>query len=161
MNDLLRGAAAGAIATMPMTWTMEVLYRPLPQEEQYPLPPREVSDAVLETAGLEDHLRESQQFWLALVSHFGFGASAGAVYATFSDALPGRPLIKGTAYGLAVWAGSYLGFLPALGLLTPATQHPPRRNALMLAAHVVWGSALGILTEVMKDEDRDHAGTAR
>ena len=40
-----------------------------------------------------------------------------------------------------------LGLLPALGILTPATRHPPRRNLLMIAAHVVWGATLGLLTE--------------
>lgn len=42
-----------------------------------------------------------------------------------------------------VWSGSYLGLLPALNILPPATEHPPGRNALMIAAHVVWGSVLG------------------
>ena len=51
------------------------------------------------------------------------------------------------AYGLAVWTTGYLGLLPALGALRPATEHPPRRTALMIAAHVVWGAALGLLAD--------------
>jgi uncharacterized membrane protein YagU involved in acid resistance len=53
-------------------------------------------------------------------------------------------VVNGVAYGLGVWTASYLGLLPALGLLAPATEHPARRNALMIAAHVVWGASLGI-----------------
>jgi hypothetical protein len=34
-----------------------------------------------------------------------------------------------------------------LGILRPATEHPARRNALMIGAHVVWGVALGLIVE--------------
>jgi hypothetical protein len=34
-----------------------------------------------------------------------------------------------------------MGWIPAVGTLEPATEHPPRRNALMIAAHLVWGAA--------------------
>jgi putative membrane protein len=42
--------------------------------------------------------------------------------------------------------------LAALGILKPATEHPPRRNALMIAAHLIWGAVLGAL--VGKRADR-------
>jgi hypothetical protein len=32
-----------------------------------------------------------------------------------------------------------MGWIPALGVLRPATGHPMRRNALMIAAHFSWG----------------------
>lgn len=54
-----------------------------------------------------------------------------------------------------MWAGSYLELLPALGILRPATQHPVRRTALMVGAHLVWGATLGYLTnriQKMSDE---------
>jgi hypothetical protein len=34
-----------------------------------------------------------------------------------------------------------MGWIPGVGILKPATAHPPRRNLLMIAAHVVWGTA--------------------
>ena len=40
-----------------------------------------------------------------------------------------------------MWLASYMGWIPAARILKPASGHPPRRNALMLAAHVVWGAA--------------------
>src|SRR5262249_36443677 len=67
-------------------------------------------------------------------------------------------VVKGTAYGLAVWAGSYLGLLPALGILSPATRHPPRRTALMIAAHVVFGSALGVFTDLLEKAGQGEDG---
>ena len=32
-----------------------------------------------------------------------------------------------------------MGWIPAFGVLKPATEHPLRRNAVMLGAHFVWG----------------------
>jgi putative membrane protein len=49
-----------------------------------------------------------------------------------------------------VWTISYVGLLPLSGLFEPATEQPARRNALMIAAHVVWGLGLGVLTEVAR-----------
>jgi hypothetical protein len=39
---------------------------------------------------------------------------------------------------------SYLGGLPALGIQRPATEHNRARRRLMIAAHVVYGAALGL-----------------
>ena len=36
-------------------------------------------------------------------------------------------------------AAAYMGWIPAFGLLRPATDHPNRRNLLMLGAHFAWG----------------------
>lgn len=154
MNDLVRGAAAGAAATVPMTWAMEVLHRLLPIRERYPLPPREITEQVARAVGIDRDLDDPEQFWLALASHFGYGATVGTAYGIVAPALPGRPIVKGTAYGLAMWAGSYLGLLPALGILTPATRHTARRTGLMIAAHVVWGSALGIFADLLQKGSR-------
>jgi hypothetical protein len=77
----------------------------------------------------------------------------GALYGPLSRAIPLPAPLAGPAFGLAVWAANYLGVLPALGLLRPATEHPPRRNALMIAAHLVWGLATGLLVETFRDRD--------
>jgi uncharacterized membrane protein YagU involved in acid resistance len=91
---------------------------------------------------------------LTVLSHFAYGATCGAIYGPLSGRLGGGGVIGGVAFGLAVWTGSYLGWLPAAGILTPATEHPGRRNALMIAAHVVWGAAAGVLVEQLTTGER-------
>jgi len=59
---------------------------------------------------------------------------------------------KGVGFGLLVWAGSYLGLLPAVGLHRPATRESARRNGMMIASHVVWGAVLGAMVEMTRDE---------
>nr|CAD6437884.1 hypothetical protein REQ54_04331 [Rhizobium sp. Q54] len=132
MSRIVVGAMAGICATMVMTIVMKRGFELLPKDQRYPLPPAEIASGLGTPKGrLPDR---------ALLLHVAFGSVAGAVYAGF----PVK--IAGGAYGAAVWAASYLGWLPALGLLRAATRHPVRRNLLMLAAHVIWGSALSRLT---------------
>lgn len=152
MNKLLVGAVAGLGATVPMTAAMEIMHRNLPEEEQYPLPPRTITMKAADAVDLKDKMDEEERTTLTLVSHFAYGAAAGALYAPLARKIPLSPMLAGASYGLAVWAGSYLGWLPALGVLKPATKHPVRRTALMIAAHLVWGAALGATLPLVEED---------
>lgn len=132
----LRGAAAGLLATVPMTVAMVIAHRLLPAHQRYPLPPRLITERWLD----RDHSEPAIRAW-TLLNHFGFGAVAGSLYSGLG--LDKRhPVITGPAFGVAVWAVSYLGWVPALRLMPPATRQPAERNAMMVAAHLVWGAAL-------------------
>ena len=145
MNRILLGALAGLAATGPMTLAMKLMHEQLPREERYPLPPRQVTEGLAEKAGLGEHLDEEEREAATWVSHFAYGATCGALYGAVSgEGLDEHPLLAGVGFGLAVWAGSYLGWLPAAGILSPATEHPARRTALMIAAHAVWGAGVGV-----------------
>lgn len=149
-SHLLSGALAGCIATAPMTASMELMYRLLPQHEQYPLPPSEITAELTDQTGVRDDLDTDEHVGLTLVNHFAYGAAAGAIYGPLAKYMPLPPALKGIAFGLVVWTVSYLGLLPALGILRPATEHPGRRNLLMILAHVVWGSVTGLVVQRLK-----------
>lgn len=153
MNRIVLGALAGLAATAPMSLAMKLMHEQLPPEEKYPLPPRQVAEGIAEAAGVNEHLDEDDREAATWASHFAYGAACGAVYGALGGGLKKHGALAGAGFGVAVWAGSYLGWLPAAGILSPATEHPPRRNALMIAAHVVWGLAAGALVENMVDED--------
>jgi uncharacterized membrane protein YagU involved in acid resistance len=154
INTLLRGALAGCVATAPMTLVMQMLYRTLPRQEQYALPPSEITQTITHKAGVDQQIEQDQHVALTLLAHFGYGAATGAVYASLASWLPFGAASNGIMYGLGVWTVSYLGLLPAAGLLTPATEHPTRRNALMIAAHVIWGAVTGVLVERLQGRDK-------
>ena len=143
LRKLLRGALAGFVATAPMSLSMLIGWWLLPKHEKYHLPPRLITEQITERAGIEHHLGENELIGLTGFSHFGYGAVTGALYVLVEQWLPLPSSLKGAFAGLAVWVGSYLGWLPAMGVLTPATRHPWRRNLLMIVAHVVWGVSLG------------------
>jgi uncharacterized membrane protein YagU involved in acid resistance len=154
MNALQRivlGLIGGTVATGPMTVAMILLHRRLPPQEQYPLPPREITMKLARQSGLDDQLDASARSAATIASHFGYGAVAGALYTACVE--PRRhPTTKGFLFGLLVWIGSYLGWLPAAGILRPATEQPPRRNLLMIGAHLLWGIALGSFVSLLAEE---------
>src|SRR5437588_10461880 len=117
-RDLLAGAAAGFAATGPMTAVMDGVRRVLPDpQRRQPLPPHVVTVRAADAAtGAAHELPEGAKTGLTTLAHFGFGTAAGAGYGLLAPHLPFSPAANGVAYGLAVWAGSYLGWLPALGL---------------------------------------------
>ena len=159
MNDplqrILAGSVAGLISTVPMTAVMSRLHAKLPRHEKEPLPPRKITEEMTSVAGVDDDLSEQEMTGLTMFNHFGYGAGAGALYAAL-PVVPG-PLphaARGVAFGLGVWAASYLGWLPAMGSRAAAEKETPRRNGLMIAAHVVWGASLGMLVGAMVDDSR-------
>jgi uncharacterized membrane protein YagU involved in acid resistance len=146
---LLAGAFGGLVATLPMSVVMLGWHRRLPWLQQHPLPPAHITASALRTVGLHDDFSAEQQQSLTVVNHFGYGASMGAVYGLLapSRGVPSA-VTTGVAYGLSVWGASYLGWLPATGLYRSAADEPRERNLLMVAAHVVWGGCLGLVTEL-------------
>jgi uncharacterized membrane protein YagU involved in acid resistance len=149
-RNLLRGATAGWIAALPMTITMLTGWMVLPKRERYPLPPSEIVGELAERLGQTEKLSDDAFTGITLFSHFLYGAMAGSIYISLEQKVPLKNGLKGILAGLLLWAGSYLGWLPAIGILKPATQHPWRRNLLMIVAHLVWGMALGKILEIFK-----------
>jgi uncharacterized membrane protein YagU involved in acid resistance len=138
---LIDGALAGLSATPPMTLLMRGLHALLPPRERYPLPPQQITTTLSGAAGVESHIDHPQEWELkTYVAHHAYGAGCGAAYALVEPALPGPPALKGALFGVGVWTVSYLGWLPAAGILPPANREPSGRNGVMLLAHVLWGA---------------------
>ena len=145
------GSVAGLAATAPMSAVMEALHQLEPAPERQPLPPRQITMEIAERLGMKDELDEPERQALTQIAHFGYGAVMGGLYACLAKEAPLPPAVRGAAFGLAVWAGSYLGLLPALGIHPSAANQPASRNALMITAHLVWGGSLGLLVEAFAD----------
>lgn len=141
------GVVGGLIATLPMSALMLWARRKMPPDDRYDLPPEEITEHAAEKAGVESASRGPALDAATLVSHFGFGASAGAGYAPFANNLPLPWLIAGPLYGFSVWFTSYKGWLPAAQLLPPAEDNPPAVNRMMILAHLVWGGVLGWIVD--------------
>ena len=149
----LRGAIGGVIATIPMTAVMvygqrATDYGLLPPEA---LVKNAVADGDQGLAGtladdLDDDDDELLEFgWQA--AHLAAGAAFGALYTVafrpLTQALPRA--VSGALFGLAVWFVSYQGVAPALELLPPASDDNPDRQRTNAAAHLVFGTTLGLL----------------
>jgi len=167
-NDILVGAAAGVIATIPMTFVMEELHRVLPREHDGPLPPREVTEGLYEHFTDAEEAEEEDLQRLTFLLHYSFGGAAGALFPIVAPRRVPAAVAAGVVYGLAVWTGSYLGLLPAMGVRHHAKHDPSGRTTMMIAAHVVWGATLGLvlrarpgLGAASRHPDRESVTSAR
>jgi uncharacterized membrane protein YagU involved in acid resistance len=133
-SRLLIGGIAGFVGTMAMTGAMRRMHRRLPPKESYPLPPREIVDSAAKQSGIVLPSEVAKD--VSTAAHFAYGAAVGAVIGALN---PTPSKKSGALAGAAVWLASYMGWIPAVGILDPATRHPGRRNGLMIAAHLVWG----------------------
>ncbi len=150
----LVGALGGISATGPMTIGMVWLHRRLAPQHRYSLPPREITMKLMEALGIQKKLGREARAAFTLVNHFGYGAAAAILYSLIESRVPASSLSKGPIFGALVWLVSYMGLLPALGVLNPATTHPHSRNALMFVVHLVWGLFVGVFVETLLSEKK-------
>jgi len=154
MMKILAGTVAGLAATVPMTAAMIAMHRYLPLHQRYPLPPRKVTMRLASALDMRHELNRSERSAATVAAHFGYGGAMGGIFSLLTSQTRRHRVTAGIGWGLFVWAGSYLGLLPALGLHEPATRHPRERNVLMILAHVVWGATLGALSRAYESVRR-------
>jgi uncharacterized membrane protein YagU involved in acid resistance len=160
-TSVSRAAFAGFVGTVAMTLAMAAMHRRLPPEQQGPLPPRQITMAAAEHIRMKDRMAERSRFTTTMVLHFGYGTAVGAFYAPLGARAAGPAWLKGMAFGVLVWIFSYLGWVPIVGLLSPATRHPAERNCLMITAHLIWGAVIAAVTETMSEGSRTTARAPR
>lgn len=139
----LRGAAAGMIATGVMTAGLLVQLVVTRGE----LEPKRVTEWFAHRTGRSPS--EPVLDVATAVNHLAFGSSAGAVYGVLRARTRRRmpPGPAGAAYGVAVWASSYAGWIPAFGILPPPHRDRRGRAVRIHLAHWLYGLTLGIVEE--------------
>jgi uncharacterized membrane protein YagU involved in acid resistance len=149
VHRILAGLIGGLAGTTAMTAAMVAMHRHVPPADRYALPPRRVAMAMARKSTLVRDRRA-----LTIVAHYGYGVSLGGAYGLLAPRSVWAPAVAGLPFGLAVWMGSYLGWLPAAGLYPPATRESAPRNALMITAHLVWAGVMGIVVSTFDHRDR-------
>jgi len=144
----IAGAAAGFVATLPMTITMLAIQGFVPWRHRTKLEPRRVSEDMLKRVGIDD-LSEKETKAATVAAHFAYGAGCGLVYGMTESALPLPQGTRGPLFGLAVWVASYAGWLPTLGTLPPPNRYPQSRTALLIASHLVWGATTEAMHQML------------
>jgi hypothetical protein len=152
MRELIEGSIAGLIATAPMTWTMRAAEDLVPAHSRGRLPPRQITERVLAKVGVRHELDEDERSAASVVAHYGFGAAAGCLLGLAAASAPSLPRpATGVVVGLAVWAGSYMGWLPASGIRRSA-----HRDTFI--SYYTLGEALGFGLDLAI---RERTGSAR
>ncbi len=144
IGDIFGGARAGLVATGAMSLLLLAGQR---LGLTGTLPPRRITDKAVQRVDPQDRPGGEDRQAIAGLAHFAFGAGAGALFGLLTGELR-RIWISagvGVAYGTLVYLTSYMGWIPAMNLMPPATQDRPGRVATMLGGHWIYGGLLGIL----------------
>ena len=83
-------------------------------------------------------------------SHLAYGAAAGAVYGLAQEGLGLPAAGAGVGFGLLLWVAGYLGWLPATGVLPQPWRQRAGDALTPVAAHVVYGLALGLVERAVR-----------
>ena len=145
LGTLARGALAGALGTLLMTPVQLLGLEPRSRRDHARWMPRRVFTGVARRLGFAHKTAGDERTALAGASHLAYGAAFGALYGLWRRRRGGS-LPSGIGFGLAVWAGNYAGVLPALRIVPPPDEEDPSQTARLIAAHVVYGAALGLAT---------------
>lgn len=148
----VKGATAGLVGTGPMTVFMLLTQRFLPKGQRYTLPPEMITQQLAKRAHVRQHMNKRVILGATMVSHFAYGATMGMIYSPLEKLVPLPAVLKGVIFGLFIWAASYLGLLPLLGISAAGEKEPMKRNLMMVAAHILWGATLGVVAKVLISE---------
>jgi hypothetical protein len=94
-------------------------------------------------------LSRSAQQWAGVGWHLLYGAFWGALYAAIATSVPVSPWLLATALGLFVWAIGPAWLVPRMRLMLPPGLQPPAMLAFVIAGHLAYGGAVGIVVEVL------------
>lgn len=137
----LLGAVVGVLATLAMSAVMLLAAR-LGLMRKHP--PQQIVERASQATGTPPD--EGQRNAVAAAAHLGFGAAGGAAFGALAHLVrPSAPSVLALPWALAIWVGSYFGWIPALGILPPPDRDAPGRAWTMFLAHLVYGLSLGVL----------------
>ena len=108
----LKGAASGFLATFPMTLAMLGMRKALPIFYQNSIPPYKITARISRKLKLHAPWETKKKNALTTASHFGYGAAGGVLYSAFANKSELPPAIKGSVFGLLIWAGAILDGYP-------------------------------------------------
>jgi hypothetical protein len=148
LGAVLKGAVAGTAGTALMTAYQEAVARSRGSSAvadslkeprtwaEAPAPAqlvKKVSEGVL-----GKRVTKRQAPLIANIGHWGYGASIGAAYGLAASRLGGNPLVRGVAFGTAVWGVAYAALTP-LGIFDRPWRTDPTELGLDLSYHLVYG----------------------
>lgn len=150
-----RGAVAGVVGTVAMSALMLAAGRVGLLGRQ---PPQAIAERAVEV-GTGERVPAPVGRALGVLTHLAFGGGAGVGYALLPRRLP--PPVRGCSWALAIYAAAYQGWIPALGALPPAEKDRRDRVAVMVLAHLVYGTVLAKTEQTLRAQPDRRTGISR
>ena len=113
-------------------------------ESGYSLEPvtMQASDVFARSAPGGHHLSRGEREKAGTLVHYGFGTLMGVAYGVAAEYSPLPGLGVGSAFGTALWAGTDLLSVPAVGFAKWPRDEPPAAHLTHWLAHLVFGMGM-------------------
>ena len=120
---------------------------------EVPLPPRTPErnatnppQALLELFGMSsDTTHASYAFngndglpWVSFLVHFGFSIGCAIVYCVIAERFPQIKMWQGAVFGVAVWIGFHVIFMPIIGIVPAPWDQPWQEHFSEIFGHIIW-----------------------
>ena len=154
MDTIVHGALAGAAGTAVMTLMMKKVSPKVMPADMRPdeFPPKRVVAWAEEQAGEPNALTESQEQKVAMGAHFAYGSGSGVAYGILRRQMPGIPApLVGMTFGVGLWAFSFEGWMPALGVQEATTEKPVKKWPAPIMMHMVYGASTAMAYEALEN----------
>ena len=144
------GSVAGLIATIPMTLFMLLMQQLLPKWQKYALPPERITTELAKRAQVGKHIEQTtasrrharHAFWVWF--QHGYALRATIAQSTSSSCAQGSDLwFAGMGWKLP-------GHRTHPGTLRSCSKTAVAADMLMIGAHLVWGTTLGITEDMLE-----------
>jgi uncharacterized membrane protein YagU involved in acid resistance len=160
LEAVLKGALAGALATVASYATGRVLFGPFAPPEflarRGGTPPPHRIVQKFATGIFEVELTKAQESNLVWVVHFSYGAGWGILYALLQSSLRWPPLLHGPVYGFVVWVLGHFYLLPSTKISAPASKQPRSIAKRWMVVNLVWGVVNAVLYAWLVRPRRGH-----
>jgi uncharacterized membrane protein YagU involved in acid resistance len=149
----LAGAAGGLAGGTAMTVMITQVAPRVAPQSMLPSTPAPIKFVrwTERATGHRRALSQGEEKGAGLAAHALFSAASGAAYALARTRLAPVAALPtpaaGVAFGLLVWAATFQGALPALGVMPRTTDHRPRRWPAPLMGHSLFGVVTAVVTE--------------
>ena len=95
-------------------------------------------ESVVEWANGGGEMEPESRVRMGELTHFGFGAFWGMVFAVFFGKKPIRPIVNGTVTGLVLWLGAFGGYMPKLGISKSIKEMGNYERGRTLVSHLTF-----------------------
>lgn len=136
-EDLREGALGGATGTAAFTGLMYGAQRVGLLGE---MPPRKITRKIMERTAKTTRYVDAA----TTIAHLSFGLASGVLFAAITHRVRTKVprVVLGMGFGAAVWAASYAGWAPALGLMPAPSKDRPDRPIVGFLGHLLFGALL-------------------
>ncbi len=104
-------------------------------------------------AAPEREIAPADRIRIGELTHLGFGAFWGMIFSIVNGDEAIKPVSKGIAWGTALWAAAFSGYMPALGISRSLRQMGNYERLRTLGSHLVFATFTWVFLEAFRTRD--------